>query len=187
VLLAAQKLFAQRGYEGTSIGDVAALAEVGVGTVYHHFDDKRALLLDLLENYEGTELRDESGGAVSAAFEVSDVQAALEAVARVVLQLRREHPSVYEIALDLARRDPDVASCCERIEVRQRARIRADIEQGQRTGRMRSDIDPEAGALVLNQLYRSVSARIAEEPANTDLEPLIREFASIVRSYLAAR
>ncbi len=187
VLLAAQGLFARRGYEGTSICDVARQAQVGVGTVYHHFADKRELLINLLEGHEGTELANESGGALSAAFQAQDAQAGLEAVARVVLKLRREHPSVYEIALNLARRDPGVAACCERIEASQRARIRRDIEAGQRVGRMRADIDPEAAALVLNQLFRSVTARIADEPADTDPEPLIREFAGVVCHYLIAR
>jgi len=57
VLLAAQGLFARRGYEGTSIGDVARQAQVGVGTVYHHFADKRELLINLLEGAMRTPIR----------------------------------------------------------------------------------------------------------------------------------
>ena len=46
LLEAAEKLFTRQGYEGSSIGDVALGAGEGVGTVYHHFPDKRALLLE---------------------------------------------------------------------------------------------------------------------------------------------
>lgn len=41
---AAEKHFAQRGYDAVSMADIAAEAEVAVGTVYRFFDDKAALL-----------------------------------------------------------------------------------------------------------------------------------------------
>jgi AcrR family transcriptional regulator len=44
VLLAASDLFARNGYDKTSIADVAAQANVAVGSVYRLFADKRALL-----------------------------------------------------------------------------------------------------------------------------------------------
>jgi AcrR family transcriptional regulator len=42
-------LFGKRGYEGTSIEDVAARAGLAVGTVYQHFRSKRQLLLALMD------------------------------------------------------------------------------------------------------------------------------------------
>lgn len=41
---AAERLFAERGYGATSIADIAAAADVAVGTVYRFFPDKPALL-----------------------------------------------------------------------------------------------------------------------------------------------
>jgi AcrR family transcriptional regulator len=40
----AQQLFAIKGYEGTTINDVMAMAGVSKGGFYHHFDSKEALL-----------------------------------------------------------------------------------------------------------------------------------------------
>src|SRR5262245_41538338 len=51
VLDAAEQLFAKRGYEPASMAEVAARAGVGVGTLYHHFPDKRALLLELIDDW----------------------------------------------------------------------------------------------------------------------------------------
>jgi AcrR family transcriptional regulator len=42
-MAAATALFLSRGYEGTSMDDVAALAEVSKPTVYKHFADKERL------------------------------------------------------------------------------------------------------------------------------------------------
>ncbi len=53
MLDAADRLFAENGAEATSISDVATRAGCSVGTVYHHFGDKKRLLHALVERYIG--------------------------------------------------------------------------------------------------------------------------------------
>jgi len=55
ILRAAKKLFVRKGYRNTRIEDIAAEAEVGVGTAYNYFGSKRGLLLGLM-NVEITEI-----------------------------------------------------------------------------------------------------------------------------------
>ena len=43
---AAQRLFAERGFDAVTIADVAAAAEVAVQTVFNHFETKEALFFD---------------------------------------------------------------------------------------------------------------------------------------------
>jgi len=43
LLDAAQALFLERGYDATPLGDVTERADLGTGTLYLHFRDKRAL------------------------------------------------------------------------------------------------------------------------------------------------
>ena len=184
LLQSANALFAEKGYEGTSIGDVARQAGVGVGTVYHHFTDKRALLLALLYRNDGTRLDDESGGPHAIAFQAADVRSAVKAIVRLIVQLRRDNPAVYPIALDLARRNADVARACDRIETRHRAQLRLDIETGQKLGKVRPDIDPDAGARLLNHFFHAATSRVAEEPVGELSERLVREYADIICGYL---
>jgi AcrR family transcriptional regulator len=49
ILDAAQDLFAQHGYEGLSIRDLADRCGLAKATIYHHFADKQALFLSVLE------------------------------------------------------------------------------------------------------------------------------------------
>lgn len=49
VLWAARNLFAERGFEATTVADVAAKAGVAVGTVYLRFENKAALLAGVLQ------------------------------------------------------------------------------------------------------------------------------------------
>ncbi|MCU0701893.1 MAG: TetR/AcrR family transcriptional regulator [Myxococcaceae bacterium] len=53
VLEAATRLFAERGYEATSVNDVAAEAAVSIGALYKYFPDKPALLEGVLATFEG--------------------------------------------------------------------------------------------------------------------------------------
>ena len=48
---AARFLFWERGFAGTSMADLLALAEVNSGSFYHFFDSKEALLREVLEGY----------------------------------------------------------------------------------------------------------------------------------------
>jgi len=48
VLASARSLFEKRGFEGTTIRAIAALAGVGLGTVVAHFPDKQSLLVAAL-------------------------------------------------------------------------------------------------------------------------------------------
>lgn len=49
ILAAAQRLFAEQGYEGTSLRSIAREAEVDPALVHHYFDGKEALLAASVE------------------------------------------------------------------------------------------------------------------------------------------
>ena len=47
ILKAAQKLFAQQGYDGTTTKDLAQGAGVAEGTIFRHFANKKAILIEV--------------------------------------------------------------------------------------------------------------------------------------------
>lgn len=47
ILKAAQKLFARRGYGGTTTRDLAQAAGVAEGTLFRHFENKKAILVEV--------------------------------------------------------------------------------------------------------------------------------------------
>ena len=49
ILDAATELFARQGYKGTATSEIAELADVAQGTVFHHFKSKENLLVDICD------------------------------------------------------------------------------------------------------------------------------------------
>lgn len=47
ILQAAQRLFARKGYDGTTTRDLALSAGVAEGTIFRHFDSKKAILIEI--------------------------------------------------------------------------------------------------------------------------------------------
>jgi AcrR family transcriptional regulator len=52
IFAAARKLFASDGFDATSIDDIAAMAGVAKGAVYHHFDSKEEIFTRVLEDVQ---------------------------------------------------------------------------------------------------------------------------------------
>lgn len=51
VIAIARKLFAEKGYNSTSVADILHEAEINSGSLYHHFETKQGLLIAVLESY----------------------------------------------------------------------------------------------------------------------------------------
>ena len=51
ILFAARDVFAKRGYHQATVDDIVAEAEVARGTFYLYFEDKRAVLADLIDRF----------------------------------------------------------------------------------------------------------------------------------------
>ena len=49
ILAAAAKLFSERGFKGTTLGDIAAELDATAAALYYHFDSKREILFRYLE------------------------------------------------------------------------------------------------------------------------------------------
>ena len=104
LLRAAADVFAERGYDGTRVADIATAAGVSNGALYAHFSSKADLLVDALRTHGRRLLAD-----LFAADPNRSVTELLLAIGRWLP--RRRDPRGYLIveALVAARRDQDVA------------------------------------------------------------------------------
>ncbi len=150
ILAGAEALFTRRGYDGTSMADVAARADVGVGTVYHHFPDKHALLLDLVDAWGERVSARERTDPDRERFLGEDPRSAIGAWLRRAYDRLRKRPSIYLVVLSLADRDPEVRARWQRIQALGIERLEALLEFGRRRGQMRVDLDTGAAAFLIH-------------------------------------
>ena len=93
LLDAALRAFAEHGYEGATIRDIAAEAQVAPGLLYHYFAGKQALLQALFERSRGLVME-----AFARAAAVPDPRARLGALVRVSANLVREHEDFWRVS-----------------------------------------------------------------------------------------
>lgn len=95
MLQAARRLFARKGYQRTTMVEIAAASELALGTLYQLFPSKEAILCSLLEEYVDvliTRVRDAIAGTTAGRTQ-------LEHVVRTQLAFSQENADVLRFYL----------------------------------------------------------------------------------------
>src|ERR687886_1529738 len=140
----AARLFAEKGYHGTSIGEIAEALGVQKGSLYAHIDSKQDLLYETMA--EGARAFHAGLDAIpDDASATEKIRLALRSHLRVVAdQLEVATVFVQEWRyLEGERRDEIVAE-----RRRYEERIRALFREGRELGELRSDLDDATAALL---------------------------------------
>src|SRR3954454_8509809 len=169
----AARLFAQKGYHGTSIGEIAEALGVQKGSLYAHISSKQDLLYETMA--EGA--RAFHGG-------LDAIDDGLPATEKIRLVLR-SHLRVVADQLDVAtvfvqewrylegeRRDEIVAE-----RRRYEERIRSLFREGRDLGDLRSDLDDGTAALLV---LSAVNRAYTWLRAGTDTEALADRFYDLL-------
>jgi TetR/AcrR family transcriptional regulator, cholesterol catabolism regulator len=141
----AARLFAEKGYHGTSIGDLAEAMGVQKGSLYAHISSKQDLLYETMA--EGAAAFHAGLDAIPEGAPVSEkIRLALRSHLRVVGdQLDVATVFVQEWRyLEGGRRDEIVAE-----RRRYEERIRGLFREGRELGELRSDLDDATAALLV--------------------------------------
>ncbi len=169
----AARLFAEKGYHGTSIGDLAEAMGVQKGSLYAHIDSKADLLWEVARD-----------GAAAFHAELDAVPEDGPAVEKIRLALRA-HLRVVAEQLDVATvfirewRYLDGEQRAQFVEQRRRyeERFRAFFHEGRELGELRLDLDDSTATLLAlsaaNWAYTWLSA-------GTDTDELADRFFAVL-------
>ncbi len=144
ILDAAVRVFAQSGYHGARVGDIAREAGVAHGLLYHYFSSKEQVLEtvfrenfgDLLDRFRAVEIADEPAPEK------------LEGIAKILLRTWRNDPALVTVMVREVARSPQLQAQVE--EVREAfAIVQRVIEQGQADGTFRGDVDARLASWVV--------------------------------------
>jgi len=140
---AAARLFAEKGYHGTSVGDLAEALGVQKGSLYSHIESKADLLWEVAS--DGARAFHAALDTVPDGPAVERIRAALRAHLRVVAeQLDVATVFIREWRyLEGERRDAFIAE-----RRRYEERFRALFREGRELGELRTDLDDGTAALL---------------------------------------
>jgi AcrR family transcriptional regulator len=181
---AARQLFADRGFEGTAIQDVASAVGVTKQAVLHHFPSKaelrEAVLAELLGHWGATlpRLLAEASGGYDG----------FQSVFGELVRFFCGGPSWARLVVRELLDRPEAARARLRSDVRPWIdAVAAYVRAGQRDGILRPDVDPEAWAVEMLQLTIFGAAThtvLAGAVAGRGEDRLALELTRIARSSL---
>jgi len=168
VLDAAVQLFSERGIDATSMDAIAETSGVSKATIYKHWHDKDALVLEVMGHLHGL---DEERPVFDSGDFRADLIAQLQYHPAADRQELREKLTPHIIAY--AQRNHAMGTVWRaRVVEPSRIALANMIKRGEKRGVLRRGIDPEIGiALLLGPLiYRHVFVQKAGGKAPKDLE-----------------
>ena len=155
ILRTAARLFQQRGYDATSMNDVAAALKLSKGGLYHHFQSKDEILFEIMNHaMEITEER-----VLAPVRGIADSKERLRALIRLHIEVVLS-PRDREITVMLHENHPLPPALRKRINSRKKEYIHfvesliADVQkeaqkESQRSGASRPMVSPRAAAFAL--------------------------------------
>lgn len=169
----AARLFAERGYHGTSIGDLARALGVQKGSLYAHIESKQDLLYEAMR--EGAQAFHAALDAIPDDLKVTErIRLALRAHLRVVAEQ-------LEVATVFVRewRYLEGERAAEFLAERRRyeERFRALFREGRELGELRTDLDDQAAALLV---LSAANWAYTWLPPDADTDELADRFFSIL-------
>jgi AcrR family transcriptional regulator len=143
ILDAAVRAFAQRGYHGCRVSDVAREAGVAYGLVYHYYGSKEALLEAIFKETWGAML-----ATISSVEQLDDpARDRVRKVTEIVLRTWRRDPDLVRVLVHEVTRSSQLQRETDEIELAFEA-LRRIIENGQSAGEFRSDVDARVTATI---------------------------------------
>ncbi len=148
ILSAAEEVFANEGLHGARMESIAAGAGVAVGTVYNHFEDREALLRELIESRRAA-LVGKLDAALAEGKELPFIEA-LRLFIRALYSHWVAHHRFLTVLLQAEMLKPLPPRNSKGCSTRQEIRARAEelVRRGQAAGALR----PETGELQAGML-----------------------------------
>ena len=147
ILRSAARLFQQRGYDATSMNDVAASLKLSKGGLYHHFQSKDEILFEIMNHaMEITEER-----VLAPVRSIADPEARLRALIRLHIEVVLS-PQDREITVMLHENHPLSPMLRKRINMRKKDYIHFVenlVAEVHRTRGSKGTVTPRAAAFAL--------------------------------------
>jgi AcrR family transcriptional regulator len=152
IIEAAAHVFAQKGYAGSSVADIAVKAEIGKGTIYAYFTSKEDLFFAVFEWFV---MRSGASAKVSVSHLGGSAAQRLEALSDSIMGMWDEIKDAFNLTIEFwaasstSQMRDRFKEAFRQLYAEFRVLVVALIRDGIGRGEFRSDIDPESVAAAL--------------------------------------
>ncbi len=179
IMMAARKLFTERGYDATTLREVAEMAGLGLGTLFNYISDKRDLIY-LVFNQEVSMV---TGTSLAALRPWQSFSAKILSMVEAYYRLFGSEPDLSRILLSEVLQHTPGLHLAEYLGTRNRfiRGIEEVVAEAQATGEMSSTESPE---LIARHIFFSYSAALRWWLASSEFPEWragVREFAAILK------
>lgn len=181
IMAAAYSLFGRKGYENTTMRELAAQADVGLGTIFKHFPDKPSLLINVYREDLEAVLHN-----TFATLPSTNIKMQLAHIATELYVFLGQAPS---LSRSIVRESIFHHDLQDMTFARQTTAFREQIEELLLKARLRGEIDPgtdcRAGALAFLSFFLLGLIRGLREPV-LDAKKQTFFLASMLESYFTS-
>src|SRR5262249_45730526 len=144
LLAHAKQLFVTLGYQNTTTEKIASAAGVSEPVLYRHFENKKALFLEVLQEVRQATVERWHADTAN----LTDPLARLHAITDMYLGTTREHALEFRIMHRtlIETDDEEIAAFLRSFYLDSEALLAQIISAGQQTGVFRRSLDPRVGA-----------------------------------------
>jgi AcrR family transcriptional regulator len=190
ILRTAARLFQQRGYDATSMNDVAAALKLSKGGLYHHFQSKDEILFEIMNHaMEITQDR-----VLNPVRTIADPEERLRALIRlhievvlsprdreITVMLHENHPLPPALRKRINARKKDYIHFLENLMAEvQNAEVQKDVQnKAQRSHQAKSKVSPRAAAFALLGMINWIYQWYKPE-GNLQAQNLIPQFTELI-------
>jgi len=158
ILRTAARLFQQRGYDATSMNDVAAALKLSKGGLYHHFQSKDEILFEIMNH--AMDITQER--VINPVRAIADVHERLRALIRlhievvlsprdreITVMLHENHPLPPALRKRINARKKDYVHFLENLMAEVQTEVQKEAQKEGRTRQAGGKVSPRAAAFAL--------------------------------------
>jgi TetR/AcrR family transcriptional regulator, cholesterol catabolism regulator len=177
ILRTAARLFQQRGYDATSMNDVAAALKLSKGGLYHHFPSKDEILFEIMSH--AMDITQER--VINAARGIADPEERLRALIRLHIEVVLS-PRDREITVMLHENHPLPPALRKRINARKKDYIHFVenlVAEVQKLRQAKGSVSPRAAAFALLGMINWIYQWYKPE-GELQVQNLVPQFTTLV-------
>lgn len=180
IMQAAFKLFAAKGIHGTNSKEIVEKAGLSVGSFYAYFKDKKALLLEMLDDYLTRHYQMIWQGVDLAEISILD-RSKVRQILENVFHAYDISPEFHKQTHALRYSDPDIKKIFDRERKQEIDQIQSLLELN--VGRLKVN-DLYAAAIIIHNLVESVAHTAKFLGPRVDEDSLLDELTLNILGYL---